>query len=63
MKYHEDVCVFYKSLPTYNPQMQDGPVWRRKRGDKNNDTGSVYRNDTENKETYLRVPVDTRLVF
>lgn len=46
MKYHEDVCVFYKSLPTYNPQMQDGPVWRRKRGDKNNDTGSVYRNDT-----------------
>lgn len=21
MKYHEDVCVFYKRLPTYNPQM------------------------------------------
>lgn len=21
LRYHEDICVFYKSLPTYNPQM------------------------------------------
>ena len=23
LRYHEDVCVFYKTLPTYNPQMED----------------------------------------
>ena len=22
LRYHEDICVFYKSLPTYNPQME-----------------------------------------
>lgn len=28
MKTHEDICVFYKSLPTYNPQMikRDQPI-------------------------------------
>ena len=24
MRCHEDICVFYKSLPTYNPQMTTG---------------------------------------
>lgn len=24
MRCHEDICVFYKSLPTYNPQMEIG---------------------------------------
>lgn len=24
MRCHEDICVFYKSLPTYNPQLSDG---------------------------------------
>ena len=24
MRCHEDICVFYKSLPTYNPQYEDG---------------------------------------
>lgn len=23
LRYHEDLCVFYKSLPTYNPQMEE----------------------------------------
>lgn len=23
LRYHEDICVFYRSLPTYNPQMED----------------------------------------
>ena len=23
LRCHEDICVFYKSLPTYNPQMED----------------------------------------
>lgn len=24
LRSHEDICVFYKELPTYNPQMQEG---------------------------------------
>lgn len=24
LRVHEDICVFYKALPTYNPQMRDG---------------------------------------
>lgn len=23
LRYHEDICVFYRELPTYNPQMED----------------------------------------
>ena len=23
LRYHEDICVFYKKLPTYHPQMED----------------------------------------
>lgn len=23
LRYHEDICVFYRQLPTYNPQMED----------------------------------------
>ena len=23
LRYHEDICVFYRSLPTYNPQLED----------------------------------------
>lgn len=23
LRYHEDICVFYRSMPTYNPQMED----------------------------------------
>jgi site-specific DNA-methyltransferase (adenine-specific) len=29
LKAHENICVFYKSQPTYNPQMSDGKMWRR----------------------------------
>ncbi len=46
MKYHEDVCVFYKSQPTYNPQMVKGEAYIRKHGTHNNDVGGVYRKDT-----------------
>ena len=23
LRYHEDICIFYRELPTYNPQMED----------------------------------------
>ena len=26
---HENICVFYKKQPTYNPQMSEGKIWSR----------------------------------
>jgi site-specific DNA-methyltransferase (adenine-specific) len=31
MKYHENICVFYKALPTYNPQMEERSEAGKKR--------------------------------
>lgn len=35
LRQHEDICVFYKKLPTYNPQMEKCPPHKRNhsRGD------------------------------
>ncbi len=30
MKWHEDVCIFYKKLPTYNPQTFMGKSYKKK---------------------------------
>lgn len=32
MRCHEDICVFYKSLPTYNPQMEIQSISRARKG-------------------------------
>jgi len=32
LRAHEDMLVFYKNLPTYNPQKTDGKPYRQKRG-------------------------------
>lgn len=45
MKYHEDVCVFYSALPTYNPQKEEGKPYRKVHG-VNNRSDSPYRQDT-----------------
>ena len=29
LKSHENICVFYKEQPTYNPQMTEGTMWHR----------------------------------
>ena len=35
MKKHENILVFYKKLPTYNPQMREGKPYKNTRSDKN----------------------------
>ena len=30
MKWHEDICIFYKNLPTYNPQTFMGKSYKKK---------------------------------
>ena len=50
LRYHEDLCIFYKSLPTYNPQMEDlngrepnHPQGHGNHNEKNQCYGSVKR--------------------
>lgn len=43
MRCHEDICVFYKKLPTYNPQMEKCEPHQRNHG-----RGSVMRGTTNN---------------
>jgi DNA modification methylase len=47
MKAHENILVFYKKLPTYNPIMTDGHV-RKVSKAKNRAACIVRRNDTDN---------------
>lgn len=43
MRCHEDICIFYKKLPTYNPQMEKCEPHQRNHG-----RGSVMRGMTNN---------------
>lgn len=52
MKAHENILVFYKKLPTYNPQMTHGHIRKvssaKNRGaciERRNDTDDIYNNE------------------
>jgi len=56
MKAHENILVFYKKLPTYNPQMTYGHIRKvssaKNRGaciNRRNDTDNIYNNEYANK--------------
>ena len=56
LRYHEDLCVFYKSLPTYNPQMEDlnGREPNHPQGHGNhNEKNSCYGNVKRVNPTYI----------
>jgi site-specific DNA-methyltransferase (adenine-specific) len=42
MRSHEDICVFYKSLPTYNPQYTDGEPNHSRGNGGHKDTNRCY---------------------
>lgn len=42
MRCHEDICVFYKSLPIYNPQMEYGQPNHSQGNGKHKDTNNCY---------------------
>ena len=42
MRCHEDICVFYKSLPTYNPQYTDGEPNHSRGNGVHKDTNRCY---------------------
>jgi site-specific DNA-methyltransferase (adenine-specific) len=41
LKYHEDIAVFYGSLPTYNPQMTKGKMQHKASGGKSDNYGTI----------------------
>jgi site-specific DNA-methyltransferase (adenine-specific) len=53
MKVHEDVCVFYRMQPVYNPQMTAGKPYTRGKGagDSGEVTGRVPKIPTQNDGT------------
>ena len=48
MKNHENILVFYKKLPTYNPQMRAGKPYVQKSGVASSNYGEQVRVVTEN---------------
>ena len=48
MKNHENILVFYKKLPTYNPQMTPGTPYSQKSGKASGNYGAQVRVVTEN---------------
>lgn len=51
MKEHENILVFYKKMPTYNPQMSEGKPYTNKRkpiNDNGSNYGYIERTDTLN---------------
>ena len=57
MKAHENILVFYKKLPTYNPQMREGKPYRCKSGRGSTNYGEQRSVVTENGG--CRYPLDT----
>ena len=50
LKCHENICIFYKKLPTYNPQMTKGKPYNIKR----RDCEAQYLGNFENIETKMK---------
>lgn len=50
MKAHETVCVFYKHFPEYNPIMEEGAAYVRRRGRTSSNYGHTGR-FTDNKQS------------
>lgn len=65
LKDHENILVFYKNLPTYNPQMKEGKPYYRKRLSASSNYGKVQDvTITDNKgfrypTTIINFPRDT----
>lgn len=57
LKLHENILVFYKKLPTYNPQKTQGKPYKKKQNKKSSNYGYFVDCGTDNTDG-LRYPVD-----
>lgn len=71
LRHHENICVFYKKQPTYNPQMEEGKKYIRKRYEgeilntDNFDTKFKRKDSISNKrypKSVLQIPRDERQI-
>lgn len=66
MRQTEDIVVFYKSQPTYNPQMTQGAPYKASGGGKTSNYGSFNKHTTvcddglRHPRTLLSIPADVR---
>jgi len=51
LKVHEDINVFYRQQPTYNPQMTAGKPYKSGKGTSGDVSGNVVKVQTENTGT------------
>ncbi len=51
LKVHENICVFYKKQPTYNPQMEKGKPYLSGKGNSGDVTKNVIKVQTKNEGT------------
>ena len=58
MKCHENILVFYRDMPTYNPQMRKGEPYKIKRGPIKTPNYFVEKKDTETINEGIRYPQD-----
>ena len=59
MKNIEDVCIFYKELPTYNPILMDNPLHNRRPETKERGKSSCY--GAHSKSSNRKIPVNKTL--
>jgi len=58
MKAHENVCIFYKKQPTYNPQFLQGDPYKVRRGPIKSHNYEVDQKCTETINDGKRYPID-----
>lgn len=51
LKVHENILIFYKRMPNYNPQMETGKPYTSGKGDSGEVTNKVKKIQTKNKGT------------
>lgn len=59
LRAHENILVFYKKLPTFNPQKTEGKPYKCKSGNRTSNNYGIFNGDfhTENASGY-RFPID-----
>jgi site-specific DNA-methyltransferase (adenine-specific) len=64
LSYYEDICVFYKKLPTYNPQFTEGKAYKKQHVNtsKPNYHGEEKRNGTVTINDGKRYPSDILVI-
>ena len=59
LRQHEDICIFYRSLPVYNPQMKTGIIHSRQHG---NAVNHCYGNYTQAPVSYSEEYYPTSII-